>query len=304
MRVLTWNVQGAVPPFGSKDRIRSQVEFIDKEVGRPDLLLLNEVTTAQRDFWHGQLDEIGYEEIVDTLDWASELGDSEVPPHQEFNHVNGNLIAIHESSALGNLRRIPARIREGPVGDSVLKHWDTNFPEKILNAQVEYGELSIDLWNIRAVPGSMYGEEKIKILENTYGRILAAGERPRILAGDFNGPKAETAEGEIVSWGVDRDGALGERWTRAELDILTGLEEVGMVDVFRAVNGYGELDVLDVSHPTQGGERLSGKRFDHLFASESFCPESCRYVEGGFECSDHAPLVASFASKGDHLEAD
>lgn len=27
MRVLSWNVQGAVPPFGSKDRIRRQLEY-------------------------------------------------------------------------------------------------------------------------------------------------------------------------------------------------------------------------------------------------------------------------------------
>lgn len=294
MRVLTWNVQGAVPPFGSKDRIRSQVEFIDQDVDRPDLLMLNEVTTVQREFWHELLNEIGYMDIVDTLDWASELGASEVPPHQGFNHVNGNLIAVHEGSKLNNLERIPASIREGPVGDGVLKHWDTNFPDKILNAEVDCGEVTIDLWNIRAVPGSMYGEEKIKILENTYGRIMAAGAMPRILAGDFNGPKAETPDGEVISWGEDREGAIGERWTKAELDILTGLGEVGMVDVFRTINGYGEIDVLDVSHPTQGGDRLSGKRFDHLLASSILDPESCRYEKRGFDCSDHAPLVATF----------
>lgn len=294
MRVLAWNVQGAVPPFGSKDRIRYQVEFIDEEASGPDLLLLNEVTTAQRDFWHDLLGGIGYTEIVDTLDWAIELGESDVQPHQEFNHVNGNLIAVHGASELGHLERIPASIREGPVGDSVLKHWDTNFPEKILNAKVEFGESSIDLWNVRAVPGSMYGEEKIKILENTYGRIMVDGEKPRILAGDFNAPKAETADGEVVSWGEDRSGDIGERWTQAELDILNGLEVVGMVDVFRTVNGYGELDVLDVSHPTQGGDRLSGKRFDHLFASERLAPQACWYDEDGLDCSDHAPLIAEF----------
>lgn len=294
MNVLSWNVQGAVPPFGSKDRIRAQIEFIDQELERPDLLLLNEVTTAQQDFWHELLDGIGYREIVDTLDWAMELGASGVPPHHEINHVNGNLIAVNESSELQNLERMPASIRSGPVGDAVLKHWDTNFPEKILNAEVALEETTIDLWNVRAVPGSMYGEEKIKILENTYGRITAAGEKPRILAGDFNAPKAETAEGEVVSWGEDREGAIGERWTNAELDILTGLDEVGMVDVFRTINGFGEIEVLDISHPTKGGERFSGKRFDHLLASSDLRPESCRYEEGGLDCSDHAPLVATF----------
>jgi len=37
----------------------------------------------------------------------------------------------------------------------------------------------------------------------------------------------------------------------AELNILIGLEEKGIVDIFRSQHGYGELDILDVSHATQ-----------------------------------------------------
>jgi exodeoxyribonuclease-3 len=246
--------------------------------------------------WYQKLQEVaGYDEIVDTLDWSAELGRLDVPPFHDFNGVNGNLIAIHEDSRLQGLERRKPSIKEPPFGDAELKHWDTNFPEKILNAEVVLGGTTIDLWNIRTVPGNMFGEEKIKILENTCQRIIASGSQPRILAGDFNAPKDETHDGTVIPWRNERDGELSERWREAERNILTGLAEVGMVDVFRSIHGYGDLDVLDVSHPTRGGGPLSGKRFDHLLASTVLNPRRCVYDERGLDCSDHAPLIAEFS---------
>lgn len=77
-------------------------------------MLLNEVTTIQRGRWRELLAEIGYGEIVDTLEWAAELRESTVPPHQDYNHVNGNLVAVHETSPVSDLERMPASIRYGP----------------------------------------------------------------------------------------------------------------------------------------------------------------------------------------------
>lgn len=287
MRVMSWNVQGAVPPNGSKERIRNQIEFIETTVELPELLMLNEVTTVQREFWRELLhDELSYREVVDTLDWAAELRESEVPPHQDFNHVNGNLIAVHETCEARELNRRRPTIREGLWEDAVLKDWSTNFPEKILTAELEFDDSTIELWNIRAIPGSSWGEEKIKILEDTINRITKGEQRPRILAGDFNSPKDELSDGTIVPWGLERDQNIRRRWIEAELNILTGLTEVGMVDVFRAVNGYGDLNTEDVS--------FQSKRFDHIFASKQLNPEDCYYDHGGFDCSDHAPLIAEF----------
>ncbi|WP_226042838.1 hypothetical protein [Natrinema sp. DC36] len=259
--------------------------------------MLNEVTTDRRELWHEELrDTGGYTEIVDTLDWSRQLDEIDVPPFQDFNGVNGNLIAVHSESDLQNLQRQSPSIRDAPFGDSDLKHWDTNFPEKILNAEVDHGDFTLDLWNIRTVPGSMYGEEKIKILENIYNRILAQGDRPRILAGDFNAPQDETADGEVIPWRDERNDALSERWKNAERNILTELDTVGMVDVFRAIHGYGTLDILDISHPTGEKGPLSGKRFDHVIASEILNPNDCFYDETGLEYSDHAPIIAEFTS--------
>lgn len=130
-------------------------------------------------------------------------------------------------------------------------------------------------------------------MENVYDRILAAGAGPRILAGDLNAPKDETADGDVVPWREGRDDPLSKRWQAAERNILTGLTEVGMVDVFRTVNGYGDLDTLDISHPIERGDS-PGKRFDHVIASESLNPCDCYYDADGLDCSDHAPLSATF----------
>lgn len=286
MRVLEWNVQGAVPMYGSKERIRDQVEYIDAEASLPDVLLLNEVTTARREMWHELLEGIGYTEIEDTLDWAAELGDSEVPPHQDIRHVNGNLTAIHDDGAGEALTRHRPSIRDGPWEGADRRGWNTNFPEKILNTTLEAGGQRIDLWNVRAVPGSGWGAEKIKILETVYARITTGTSQPCILAGDFNAPKEELADGTTVSWGSDREGTLGDRWTAAENNVLRGLEAIGMVDVFRSLHGYGELEVEDTSHRS--------RRFDHIIASEPLNPQRCSYDLTGTTCSDHAPLLATF----------
>lgn len=100
--------------MGSRDRIREQVEFIYTNAERPDVIMLNEVTTIQREFWRELLRGIVYGEIVDTLDWAAELRESDVPPHQGFGHVNGNLTALHEEAS--NLTRKSPSIRNGPCG--------------------------------------------------------------------------------------------------------------------------------------------------------------------------------------------
>lgn len=301
MRVLAWNVQGAVPPFGSKDRIRQQLEYIDERAELPDLLLLNEVTTVQRDLWREGLRDLGYTEIADTLDWAAELRESEIPPHQDYGHVNGNLTAVHDHAEAENLERQSPSIRYGPWKNSDLKDWDTNVPEKILNTSLDIGGEHIDIWNIRAIPGSMHGEEKIKIFENVYNRIEKAEPSLRILAGDLNSPDEELADGTVVPWRVDQEGDLAERWVAAERSLLEGLQEFGMVDVFRHLNGFGDLDVLDVSHATRTDDPLSvsaadvrGKRFDHLFASGELDPMECHYDQQGFACSDHAPILAEF----------
>lgn len=301
MKILSWNVQGAFPYYTPLERIEEQVQYIEETAECPDIIALNEVNRFRRDTWLDGLSEIGYVELVHTLDWAEELGESDIPPHQDFNHVNGNLTAVHETFRGEDLARQRPSIRKGPWEDSDVKDWDTNVPEKILHATVEVDGSTLDLWNIRAVPGSMHGEEKVKILQNTYNRIKKGCQPPCVLTGDFNAPDREREDGTVIPWRYDEEGDVADQWVEAELNILTGLEEKGMVDIFRELHGYGDLDILDASHATQTDDPLAvpsadveGKRFDHLIASQELNPRACYYDQDGFRCSDHAPLVAEF----------
>ncbi|ELY97426.1 endonuclease/exonuclease/phosphatase family protein [Natrialba asiatica] len=301
MDILSWNVQGAFPPYTPIERIENQLQYLEESVDYPDIIALNEVSRHRRDVWIDKLNDIGYTEVVHTLDWAEELGESEIPPHQDYNHVNGNLTAVHDDFVGSNLTRLQPSIRYGPWEGADLKDWDTNVPEKILNATVEFNDTTLELWNVRAVPGSMHGEEKIKILENTYNRIAKGSKSLCLLTGDFNAPDRELADGTTIPWRHHEDGKIARRWQKAELNILTGLEEKGMIDVFREQHGYGKLDILDVSHATQTDDPLAvtpediqGKRFDHMIASAELNPKDCYYDQDGFGCSDHAPMIATF----------
>lgn len=301
MKVLSWNVQGAFPYYTPVERIENQIEYIEHQAECPDIIALNEVNRFKQDMWVEELSRIGYSELVHTLDWAEELGESDVPPHQDYSHVNGNLTAIHESFTGDSLTRLHPSIREGPWDGADLKDWDTNFPEKILHSTVEVNGVTLDIWNVRAVPGSMHGEEKIKIMKNTYNRIKKGCDSPCILTGDFNAPDRELADGTTIPWRYEKDGEIAEQWVEAEWDILCGLESEGMVDVFRDQHGYGDLDILDVSHATRTDDpvavspsKVEGKRFDHMIASTELNPEACWYDQDGFQCSDHAPLFAEF----------
>lgn len=302
MRVFSWNVQGAFPFYTPIDRIENQIQFISETANCPDILALNEVNRFRSDLWLDKLEELGYTEIAHTLDWAEELGESDIPPHQDFNHVNGNLTAVHETFQGVNLTRLHPSIREGPWEGADMKDWDTNVPEKILHTTIELSNSTLELWNIRAIPGRTHGEEKIKILNNTFNRIMKGSQSPCLLTGDFNSPNRELADGTVIPWRYEDEGEIAELWVEAEMNILRGLEDKGMVDVFRNQHGYGDLDILDVSHATQTEDPLAvppaeveGKRFDHMIATTDLNPQECWYEYEGFTSSDHAPLVAEFS---------
>jgi exonuclease III len=132
------------------------------------------------------------------------------------------------------------------------------------------------------VPARGYGEEKIKIIETVYNRLSDESENDCILGGDFNASKEERADEEIVSFASSKPDSIQKRWKRAELNILDGLDEHGLIDAFRSTNGYGDLSITDTS--------WNGKRFDHLFVPEQSIISDCWY-DHPVEASDHAPIV-------------
>ena len=77
---------------------------------------------------------------------------------------------------------------------------------------------------------------------------------------------------------------------------MTGLAEFDLVDVFRALHGYG-VPAFSFTFTRSG--RAFSRRFDHVFASRSLNPVACRYLHTPREngLSDHAPLEAEFVPR-------
>lgn len=283
MRALTWNVKGAFP-HQSKDKIEAQIEYLSRLEEPPDLVMWNEVNQYRRDFIRDLLrDRLGYQGIVDTLSWAHDLRNSEVQPHHDIGHANGNLTAVRDAA---NISHTPLELFDETYDEEEIKHLSTHYPEKILRTTCTLEGVDIDVWNIRAVPGSMKGEEKIKIFETVFQRIINADETLRILAGDFNSPDDELADGQAITHITDKDPQIRDGWRTAALNILKGLGHDGMVDTFRYQWGYGEIDTLD--------ESFGNSRFDHIIVSEVLNPINCFYDPESLEYSVHAALIADF----------
>jgi exonuclease III len=114
-----------------------------------------------------------------------------------------------------------------------------------------------------------------------------------VLCGDFNTPKLETSEGELITFAANHPEHL-QRWDAAERSLLEGLAEWDLADCFRALNGYDRQDVSWVFHTRS--RRKAGHRLDHVLASASLRPVYCDYIHGWREAglSDHSAIEAVF----------
>jgi exonuclease III len=81
----------------------------------------------------------------------------------------------------------------------------------------------------------------------------------------------------------------GERWDRAELALIRGLEAYGYSDAFRLMRPQA-IDEISWEWARWGG----GYRLDHLIVSEDVTIEDCRYEHAWREegLSDHSALFA------------
>jgi endonuclease/exonuclease/phosphatase family metal-dependent hydrolase len=274
---MSWNVNKSSNREG---RIEDQIAVIREH--DVDVLFLQEVRYGADmkwlEVWQDGLEELGLASIEHSCEWAAELAESTVPPHGDIGHDNGHITAV---SGDWDLRRNEQLIRPRLERTDRSK-FDTNFPEKILVTEVDTSDIEIECWNVRAVPGRSWGDEKIKIFETVYERLAEAGSEMRLLAGDFNSPRRELPDGQAIPFGYDKDADVRDKWVSAELNVLKGLGHLDMVDAFRYVHGYGEIGVKDTS--------WKSKRFDHIFASSSLRPSRCYYES--VDCSDHAPIIA------------
>ena len=146
---------------------------------------------------------------------------------------------------------------------------------------------------------------KVQHFEELYKFLANRKEVQKILTGDFNSPKLELETGEIITWGqkVSSSGKVriavnpkwknecsGERWDSAERSIIQNHEDLGLVDMFRKINGY--MDNSGSWFTNKGVAR----RYDHIFGSKDIPILGSYYDQKPREqkFSDHSPLIVEF----------
>lgn len=240
---------------------------------RPDVLALQEVTLRTLPDWRAGLAAAGYR-LVDSFDLSRDHGLLTGPRRY------GELIAS----------RWPLKSR-GELQDAP-------WPERVLRARVASPSGDLDVCNVHLPAGSVHGWTKVETFEAIFRAHALVSGTHRILCGDFSSPQLETAAGETVTWGqkIGADGnirlnpARGERWDAAERNVLLGLQEWGLHDIYRHLQGLAP----EASWYTT--QNKVGRRFDHIFATLSLNPRACAYVHDFREqgLSDHSPIEAEF----------
>jgi len=253
MKLISWNVAGR------SGVLEAQAEALARQ--EPDLICLQEVRATSLPRWREALTAIG----------LGELGDS-----SEF---IGSRRFFNLAASRWPLRALPG------IGAPQ--------PERVLSLAAETPHGPLELHNVHVPPAQSAGLVKVETCEAIHFALARPSDRHRILCGDFNSPRLETAEGELITFAVNHPELL-ERWDAAERSILTGLAEWDLVDVFRALHGYDRQDASWVFHTR--ARRKSAHRLDHILASPSLNAVWCDYHHGWREAalSDHSAIEAVF----------
>jgi exonuclease III len=229
---------------------------------RADLVCLQEIRPTTRDRWAEAFGDVG-------LTHAADSG--------EFRNARR---LFNLTVSRWPLRHLPA------VGAPQ--------PERVLSTLIETPAGPLDLHNVHIPPAQSRGMTKVETCEALYAALARPTERHRVLCGDFNTPRFETTEGEVITFAENHPEQLA-RWDSAERSIVAGLAEWDLADAFRALNGYERQDVSWVFHTR--ARRKAGHRLDHVLASASLATAYCDYQHGWREIglSDHSAIEAHFA---------
>ncbi len=251
--LLCWNVAGRVK------RLAEQAEVVAAE--NPDLVCLQEVTFTTRRAWTDSLRQAGLPHVA--------LADAAAPRRPD-----------RRTLSVLTAARQPLAPRDIP---------DLPWPERALWTRVD----RVDLVNVHSPISPSPGLAKVLTHEALY-RQLAAGSGPRIVCGDLNTPRREHPDGRVWTFARTRHGKLrperGERWDRAELALIKGLEAHGFRDAFRELHGYEAREPSWVWQRWGGGYRL-----DHLVVSREVKVREVayRHVWRDAGLSDHSALIAT-----------
>jgi exodeoxyribonuclease III len=263
MRLITWNVARR----GS--RLAEQASALARR--EPSVVALQEVTRQTLPLWRRAFELMGLGHVRASLDGADPAREPRT------RRRTGVMLASREA------------LEEPTV--TLAAPW----PETALGQVTDTDVGLVEIVCVH-VPNAANGETKPRTLDAVRQAVAGAPPRPRVVCGDLNTPRRETVDGEVVTFAQDRYGRLrperGEPWDRAERRVLTELGELGLVDTFRALHGYGPRDVSWTWRQWRGGYRL-----DHVFASRELRPVAARYHHDWRDAglSDHAPLEVDLA---------
>jgi exonuclease III len=273
MRLISWNVNAR------QRQLDAQVAAIAARA--PDVVTLQEVTPTTVTALRAALAEAGLPHAADSFALA--------PP--SFQPTGPRRYGQLTASRCELTAEAPGR-------------FSLPWPERVLTVTLRTPGGEVEVHNTHVPPGSSNGWVKIDQLVGLYDGLARESASPRILCGDFNTPQAELPTGEVVTWAQRRGrigwrvarafrGRPGSTWDAGERQVLTGLAASGLPDVFRLLHGY---EVVEASWVLRRGGTVSGRRFDHVFASPTLAPERCVYVHELRErgLSDHSPIEVDF----------
>ncbi len=263
MKLISWNVARKV--------LRCEEQVLAVRDFHPDILAFQEVIPKSAAKLRHLLPEMGLHYILDTTLTAAKRPWS-----------YGVLIAS----------RWPIRqtARQLPIP----------YPERALSVRISGPGGNFALHNVHVPTGSGGGQTRIDTMEAVFNQLSKPSSLPRVLCGDFNAPKAEGPNGELITWEqtIRKNGTVKvmrgrEGWDQIERNLIAGLTEHDFVDVFRHINGYGAPDASWRQH----WRPEPGYRLDHIFASPALKPIRCRYLHDLRDAglSDHSPMEAEFA---------
>ncbi len=267
MRVVTWNVAGR------STKLREQAEALIAL--NPDIIALQEITASTEPRWRELLEK------------------------SEICHVcSSREVALDSTVLTGPRKYTQITAARWPIRGWPEGAFNVPWRERVLSAEIQSPAGGIEFHTTHVPPGSSHGWKKIDHCRGIFERLSVPHVGHRLLCGDFNSPQSEMPDGTVHFWGerqrkngtwAPRSGR-GPEWCAGERSVILDLAAHDLPDVFRQMNG---AVISDFSWYTRNGR---GRRFDHIFASESLSPTACWYWHEGRTAglSDHSALVADF----------
>ena len=272
MKIISWNLNSRT----NKETLRGQSAFLRS--GDFDVITLQEVTLNSEPFFKESFKDMFVLSSFDLVEDKSIL---------VRNRKYGQIIISKQL-----IKFIPEQCKEIP------------FPERLLSGFIASN--GIEIHTTHVPPGSSNGVIKVEHFEGLFSYLSKRKDKNMILTGDFNSPKLELDTGEVITWGqkINTSGeprisvnpkwkhqCTGERWDLAERNIIENHKALGLQDAFIIKNGYKDATGSWFTNKGQG------RRYDHIFSSESLIVNSAFYKHEPREVklSDHSPLIVELS---------